>query len=558
MSVRSGATYDVVIIGSGGAGLCAALSARAAGASVLLLEATSTVGGTTVFSGGQVWIPNHPYMSATGIADSREEGLAYLRNTSPERGGPADEARWAAFVDNGPRMIRFLEERTPLRFKPNDYPDYFAEAPGGKPKGRCLESIPFAPGRLGGRRRDLRYPPDINRTNLPLTWAEVHEGLQNFTAREMLKLGPRILYRYAAGQLTGSRALVAGLYAGCLQSGVEVALLARAKELLVTDGKVTGVRFDYPGRRVDVSARGGVILATGGFDWNPDLVKQYVPGRIDYTACVPSNRGDGLLMATAAGARLARMDDAMYWPGIRKPDYFYEGAPLGTLASSLRSFPHCIVVNRTGRRFANESGANFGLDLQVIDRATGQLPNLPCWSVFDAQFLKYGALEAGIMPNKELPSWVRRFDSLDALATQLGIDGGALVETVRRFNACAREGRDPEFRRGEAMHDRCYGAGNTPFPNLGTLEKPPFCAIELVATTLGTKGGPMTTERWEVIQENGTPIPGLYAIGTVADALGRLQISGGGTLGPGLTAGYIAANAAAWRARGGADIGRKS
>ncbi len=552
MTISPGAEYDVIVVGSGGPGLSAALAAKANGAKVLLLEATSTIGGTSICSGGQVWIPNNHHMRNAGISDSREEALDYLRTVSPNRGGPHDEARWAAFVDNGPKMIRFLEERTPLRFQANDSPDYFADLKGGKSTGRALEARPFAPGGVG---KDLRYPPEINRTNIPLTWEETSELIHDISIREIIKLAPRVIYRYLTGKLANSRALIAGLYAGCVQNGVEVALLARAKELLISNREVSGIRFDYPGRSVEVRARGGVILATGGFEWNPELKKKYLRGRIDYPASIPSNRGDGLLMASQAGAKLAHMDEAMYWPGIRDPEYFYEGVPLGSLISNLRSFPHTIVVNRAGRRFGNEAAGNFGYEMQVVDSSTGQLVNLPCWAVFDAQFLNYGAPEAGIWPNKDVPSLVKRFDSLEALASHVGIDRKVLLETVKRFNAGVREGKDPEFQRGEASHDRCYGAADIPHPNLGAVEKPPFYCTELIATALGTKGGPMTSPRWEVLHEDGAPIGGLYAIGNVSDAISDRSISGGSQLGPGLTAGYLAGNAAAIRASRSASAG---
>jgi succinate dehydrogenase/fumarate reductase flavoprotein subunit len=549
--LNAGATYDVIVVGSGAAGLTAALAARANGAKVLLLEATPKVGGTTVFSGGQVWVPNHHHMHEVGGTDSREDALDYLRATSPNRGGALDEERWAAFVDNGPTMIRFVEERTPLRFMANTYPDSHAELKGGKTLGRHLEAVPFAPGGIAGHREDLRHPPEINGTNLPVTWQETYDVLLNFTARKMMGLAPYILYRYVTGQLTIARALVAGLYTGCVQGGVEVVLGARVRELLIANREVQGVRVDYSEPNIDLRARGGVILATGGFEWNPELVRRYLPGRINYPASNPASRGDGLLMALQAGAMLAHMDESMYWPGIRNPKYFYEGAPLANIVTTLCLFPHSVIVNRAGRRFENEASEDFSYAMQARDSSTGELLNLPCWAIFDSQFLQYGAPELGILPNRDVPSWVSRFDSLGQLATHVGIDGIALAQTVKRFNASAREGEDPEFRKGETLSERLYGAGGAPHPNLGPVERPPFYAIELFTTTLGTTGGPMTTGQWEVLHEDGTPIQGLYAVG-ITSALITYHISAGGTLGPGMTAGYLAGNAAAVRASGAA------
>lgn len=543
-----GAIHDVIVVGSGGPGLSAALAASARGARVVLLEATSKIGGTTVFSGGQLWIPNHHHLTETGITDSREEALEYLRAASPNRGGPYDEARWLAFVDHAPRMLRFLEEHTPLRFEPSDYPDCLAELTGGKPTGRNLEAAPYRPGRLHGRRKDLRYPCAINRTNLPFTWEEVR-AIQKSTLRGAIALGPRVLARWITGKLTGSRALVAGLYAACLQRGVEVILDARARSLVTSEGEVCGVHADHPAGAIELRARGGVILATGGFDWNPELRERYLRGRLDHSAAAPASRGDGLLMALAVGARLAHMDEAWYWAGYRNPRYHYEGVPLGSLTTNLRSYPHSIVVNRAGKRFGNESSGNFGKEMQRVDERTGELVNLPCWVIFDGQFRRrHSALEAGIHPWLPTPSWVHRFDSLELLAGGLAIDAEGLRETIDRFNGHAREGKDPCFGRGESAYDRCFGARKAEHPNLGAVEQPPFYAVELVGSAVGTKGGPMTSDRWEVLHEHGSPIPGLYAIGNVSDCIVYLSISGGDTLGPGLTAGYLAGNDAALRA----------
>jgi hypothetical protein len=488
-------------------------------------------------------------MLKNGMHDSAEEALQYLRAVSPNRGGPNDELRWTAFVDHAATMILFLEEHSPLRFESNSYPDAFVELPGGKAGGRNLEAIPFNPGPIAGRRRDLRYPISINRTNLPFTWEEVHELLDH-TLRRIIKLAPRLLYRLITRKLSGSRALVAGLYAGCIDAGVDVLLETRARKLVSQDGAVRGIRAEQAGKTIELGAMGGVILATGGFDWNPDLTKEYLPGRIDYSTATPSSLGDGLLMARQAGAKLAHMDEAWYWAGLRQQDFYYEGAPIGTLISNLRSYPHTIVVNKNGKRFGNEASQNFGNDLQVIDPETKEPANLPCWAIFDSQFRRrYGALEAGIYPLFPAPGWVKKYDSLDDLAESVGIDAFGLRGTVKQFNQCVGDGKDPDFERGSSFYDRCYGAPGAAHPNLGTIESPPFFAVELIATSLGTKGGPMTNQEWQVLDESESPIEGLYAIGNVSDCLTYLGFSGGDTLGPGMTAGFIAGRAAASRAK---------
>jgi succinate dehydrogenase/fumarate reductase flavoprotein subunit len=544
-----GDAYDVIVVGSGGPGLTAALTAAVDGVRVALLEATPKVGGTTVFSGGQLWIPNHHHLPEIGITDSREEALEHLRATSPDRGSAHDEARWAAFVDRAPEMLRFLEAHTSLRFRPSDYPDCLAELKGGKTTGRNLEAAPLRPRGLRGRSRDLRYPCSINRTNLPVTWEELR-AIQKNAIPQAVRLAPRLLSRWLTGKLTGSRALVAGLFDACVGRGVEVVLEARARTLLTSGGEVCGVGAETPAGPLELRATGGVILATGGFDWNPELRERYLRSPLDHSAAAPSSRGDGLGMALQVGARLAHMDEVWHWAGYRDPDYYYEGAPLGSLITNLRAHPHSVVVNRAGRRFGNESSAHFGGDMQRPDERTGALANVPCWVIFDRQFRRRSsALEAGIHPYLPTPRWVRRFPSLEALAQGLGIDPERLRESLARFNRHAREGRDPEFGRGESAYDRCFGARSAPHPNLGSVEEPPFYAVELIGSAVGTKGGLMTSDRSEVLGGGGVAIPGLYAVGNVADAIVQRSVSGGDTLGPGLTAAYVAGRAAAARCR---------
>jgi len=226
------------------------------------------------------------------------------------------------------------------------------------------------------------------------------------------------------------------------------------------------------------------------------------------------------------------MDEAWYWAGLRQPNYYYEGAPIGTLTSNLRSYPHTIVVNKKGKRFGNGASLNFGNDLQVIDPETQEPANLPCWGIFDSQFRKrHAALEAGIHPLFPTPGWVKQYDSLDALAEAVGIDVCGLRETVKRFNECVRNAEDPDFRRCSSVYDRCYGAPDAGHPNLGTIETPPFFAVELIASALGTKGGPMMNGKWQVLDDGESPLEGLYAVGNVADCLTYFSFSGGDTLG---------------------------
>ncbi len=534
--------YDVLVIGSGAAGLAAALAAVKRGKKVALLEASSHIGGTSVFSGGQAWIPNHHYSELVKIADSPKDAADYLRACSPNRTTENDEQRRLAFVENAPKMLRFIEENTPLSFAPNAYPDVFAEWVGGRAGGRNVEAVPFNPGDIHGKRKLLRYPPSINRFNAPLTWTELH-SLLGSPFRTLIKLMPVILSRWMQGKISGSRALIAGLFSGCIESGVEFFVNTPAKKLTIVDGTIRGVtayRNDIP---VEIRANDGVILACGGFDWNDELKQTFLPGKIEFPACIHSNIGDGLLMAMAAGAKTEHLDEAWYWAGFRDSNYFYQGAPLGSLLSNLRAYPHTIIVNKQGRRFGNEATLNFGYAMQECDE-NGNLKNLPCWSIFDHQFRrKYNAMEARIHPLLPLPKWVKKYASIEELADDLEINLSTLKNTLTQFNENARQGLDPEFDRGEGAYDRCYGNPHSAHPNLGTVEKAPFYAVEVKTTSLSTKGGPVVNSKSQVVHKDGDALQKLYAIGNVADCIMYYGCSGGDSLGPGMTAGYIAGNA---------------
>lgn len=530
--------FDSIVIGSGAAGLSAALSLRKQGKSVVLLEATDKIGGTGVFSGGQVWVPNHHYMDQTSITDSTQDVVDYLKACSPNRTSDNDQRRWQAFADNSPKMLKFVEENTPLRFAPNNYPDAFSEWPKGKEGGRNLEAVPFNPGKIKGMRKHLRYPPSINRLNLPLTWSEIH-GILETPFRGLLKKLPLALWRILQGKLSGSRALIAGLYDGCVSSGVSFLMETRAQELIIIDNKIVGVKGLKKNVPIEINARDAVILACGGFDWNKELKEQYLPGKIDYSAAVPSNRGDGHTMAIQAGAKIEHMDEAWYWAGFRNRKYFYEGTPLGSLISNLRSYPHTMIVNKKGLRFGNETGLNFAYEMQVTDEQK-EMVNLPAWAIFDHQFrAKFNAIEAGIHPMLPLPRRVKKYNTLEAMCEDLSVNNEGLKKTLGQFNEGCKLKHDPVFGRGNNAYDRCYGSHKSVHPNLGTIERPPFYAMELEPTMLGTKGGPVTDHNSQVIDAKGKVIDKLYAIGNVADCIMYYACSGGDTLGPGMTAGFI-------------------
>jgi succinate dehydrogenase/fumarate reductase flavoprotein subunit len=539
---------DVVVVGSGGAGLSAALAARAYGADVVLLEKGPTVGGTAALSAGVVWIPGNHHAAAAGAPDHRDDALRYLASLAHDR---QDPALVEAFVDAAPAVLRWLEDNTALRFVALPYPDYHSENPGARPAGgRSLaeEMFPFVElgdwaGRVTlspGQRARLRVGPTES----------VYGGGSGAVATA--------LEREARDLRGWGQALVGGLLDALLRQGVEPVLRARVTELAVADGRVVGVRGTRDGEPFEVRARRGVVLATGGFDWDPDLVRTYLRGPLQNSVAVRENVGDGLRMAQQVGADLGTMQEAYWTPLIRRPGDERHGDgvfPRSATVVAERARPGSIMVNRAGRRFCNEA-TNYNAiagAFHAIDTATQGFGNLPAFLVFDAGFRARGPV-ADCGPNDPVPGWMTRADTLEELAAAIGVDPAGLRATVTRFNEHARAGHDPDFRRGESAFDRANGDPRLPGPaaSLAPLEEPPYYAVEIEIGAFGTRGGPRTDGVGRVLRA-GTPVPGLYAAGNAAASVTGMAYPGGGsTLGPALTFGHLAGRHAATSRDGGA------
>lgn len=534
---------DVVVVGSGGAGLTAALTAARAGARVLVLEKAPGLGGTTIFSGALAWIPNNHLMARAGIKDSVFDALAYMKECL---GDDTDRPRRLAFLESGPEMIRFVEANSPLRFKLTPAPDSFAEKPYGLIQGRNIEPLPLNPSILKEWKRLLLNSPF--RIGVPVTLGEAFAYTtaasgSMVTLLAGLKLGPRYLWRKMTGKLSLGPALVAGLLQGCKQAGVAVMVGTPADELITDNSRVVGVKTLQKGRKRFFQAHHGVILATGGFEWNHDMVKRYLPGPFDYPITSPFCTGDGHRMAQTVGARLGQMDKFMAWSvGFTNGRNTFHGAKLGIFINALLNNPHCIVVNRVGLRFVNEASHNAAQVNFYIDPETGQQPNRPAWSIFDSQWRrKYAEKDMGLTPNKPDPHWLLRADSVPRLAAKAGIDAPGLAATIRQFNHYAKKGRDEDFQRGENAYDRHFVAKSSGNPNLGSIDQPPYYAVRIHASTVGTKGGPITDEHCRVLDEKGAAIPGLLAAGTIAATIiGPITISSSSAIGLVMTQGYIA------------------
>lgn len=522
---------DVVVVGSGGAGLVAALASAAAGATVTVVEKTSALGGTTAVSGGTTWIPANHCAAAAGCPDSAAEALAYLCAGGGER---VRRAHLEVFVDSGPRMLRFVEQHSAVQFVLGNDTDYHPELPGGKDRGRSLIPAPFDPVRLGS------LAPQVRHVDLPVDVAEAY-GSVNPPREQPSGNGPT--------PWTRGRALVGGLVAGCVDLDVRFVTGARVRELLVEGGRVCGVRVETDEGARTLTARRAVVLASGGFEWDTDLVASFLAASIPAPGSPPSMEGDGLRMAVALGAALGSMSEAWWSPMIQVPGERYDGHVHSRMVVSQRLYPRSIVVNRSGQRFTNEAKSyhDVGRDLMAIDSEDGVCANRPAWLVYDAVYRRsYGT--ACIGPDDEDPEWLTPFPTLDALALHHGIDPARLVATVEEFNADVAQGYDPRFHRGASRYALSKGdrAQEGIERTLGPIAEPPFYAVEMHAGTIGTRGGPVTDVDGRVIDIWGTVIPGLFAAGNVAASPTGLMYPGaGGTLGLALTFGYLAGCAAA-------------
>lgn len=529
---------DVIVVGSGAAGLTAAMAASVAGARVLVLEKAAVIGGTTAMSGGCIWVPGHHYMAAMGVSDSRDAVMTYIRAVSPEGWHNTEEALWATFVDNAPEMLKFIEAHSPTRFTPNRDPDPYAEAPGGMAYGRNVSAKPMRLAILGPWRDKIREAS----VDIQLNYEEIVDTFFYSNPKKwMPRYMPRLLWRKLRGMRARGSALTIGLLKGCLDLGVEVWAEASAKRLIKQHGRITGLELERDGKTISVTATKGVILASGGFEWNPEMMAEHFPGPVEWTASPSTNTGDGQRMAAEVGAALDRMDQALVMGTV---PVMYEGRLQGLPAADY-FLPHSMIVNRHGHRFVNEKQMNIGLAFAERDLETGTPKHLPAWRIYDSQF---AAKYPHALPKSSIPDNRFKADTLEELAQQIDVDPSGLAETARRFSAFARAGIDEDFGRGASTWDRNRGGDprHTPNPTLGTIEKAPFYAMPFKASFLGTKGGARTNERAEVLDLSGVPIPGLYAAGNAtANAFGSKGVGAGTTLGPCLTWGYIAGKSVA-------------
>lgn len=542
-------SYDVVVVGAGGAGMAAALAAADRGLDTVLVEKSPYFGGSTARSGGGVWIPGNYALVEAGQVDPGDMDRArqYLDSIV---GDVVPKVRRDTYLDRGIEVMDFIREKTPVRFAwVPQYADYLPESPGGRAAGRSVEPVPMDCRFLGNELDRLHPPYTKAPANLIVTQADFRKislGLRTWRGpATMLKVMVLRLLAMIRGRkmYAMGNAIAIGLRQGLVAAGVPVVYETPLTDLLVEDGRVVGVVVEHGGVRREVRATHGVVLGSGGFEHNQELRERFLPHptSTEWSTAAPANTGAGIVAGSAAGAATDLMDDAWWGPTIPLP-----GRAWFCLAE--RNLPGSIIVNGAGERFMNEALPYVEATKEIYAGEATGVPHVPAYMVFD-QTYRNRYLFAGVPGRQPFPGrWYKegvvvRADSLEELAAKVGVPAHALSATVERFNGFAASGVDEDFHRGESAYDKYY-SDPTVDPNcsLAPIENGPFYAVQIVPGDLGTKGGLVTDERARVLREDGSVLPGLYAAGNASSAvMGRTYPGPGGTIGPALVFGYLAA-----------------
>lgn len=543
---------DLLVVGSGAAGMVAAVFAATNRAKVLIVEKSDMYGGSSATSGGVAWIPATRQALAAGSDDTPEDGFKYIRAlTAPD---VPDSQIWA-FVDNGPKMLEWMEAHSELRYQTTHYCDYHPNLPGGKTAFRSHDVVPINGKLLGEDLLHQRPQHPAAAFFGKINWTVDETGPLLFRLPGWRKIVVRLLLRYALDIpwrfrssrdrfLTLGSALAARLKLSLDKLGVEIWRNTPFVELIEEDGRVTGAVVERDGKRMRIAGRKGVLLAAGGFERSPEMRAKYLPVATIWTGAQPPNTGDAIQGAMALGAKTARLDSAWWGVSLAIP-----GEDKTRLMTFERALPGCIVVNQAGRRFFNEAASYHIAGHAVIANDKPGASTIPSYILFDSQYRKSYPM-GPLLP--DFPDWMHsaairsiliKGDSWEEVARKAGLPADQLKETIDNFNKHAREGRDPEFLRGDDPYDCYYGDPKVkPNPTLRALDKAPFYAFPVYPGDIGTNGGLVINENGQVVDQSRTPIPGLYAAGnTTASIMGYSYPAAGATLGPGMTFGWLAA-----------------
>lgn len=534
---------DLLVVGTGAAGLSAAITAADAGLQTLVVESTELWGGTTMRSGGGLWMPTNLLMNGIGVKDSVADALTYMEAAIGDAGPASSPERRLAFVHAVPAVFGLLDRLGVRWVAAKNYPDYYPDRPGGR-VGRSIEPVPFDAKQLGDWLKNSRYKEGLP---VPLKNDDVWLLSRAWSSPSGFIRGARFVFRTLGGLAAGKKlygmgsSLAMNLMYIVRNQGTEVLLSSPLSELILADGKVVGAVITTAQGEKRIRARAGVVLAAGGFAQNKEWRQKYhgVPG---YSSAAPGDLGTAIEIGQRAGGVLAMMDDAWWGSAVPSPD----GSAQFMLSE--RSMPFSIIVDQTGVRYTNESQSfiDFGHDL--LDR-NKEAPALPSWLIMDHRHRQRYLASSLMMGGKKMrdAGIVVSAATLDELAAKMQINPAALRATVARFNGFAKTGVDADFGRGRTVYDNYYGDPRVkPNPNLGSLEKGPFTTMQIVPGDLGTKGGLLTDEHARVLNEQGDPIFGLYAAGnTTASVMGHTYPGPGSTIAPAVIFGYLGARHAA-------------
>jgi 3-oxosteroid 1-dehydrogenase len=549
-------SVDLLIAGSGGGGMVAGLAALDSGLEPLIVEKQALVGGSTGLSGGIVWLPNNPLMRADGIADSHEDGLAYLADVVGDIGAPSSPARREMFLTAGYEMIDFLIRKGVRLVRCAGWSDYYPNHKGGNAAGRAVEGIPFNAAQLGSWSDKVQ--PSLAKNYGFVVLTNELRSVQYFNrAPRAFAVAMRVFLRSWAARIGRRRILTNGasLIGQMLKSLIDLCngepplwINAAVDDLIIEDGRVVGARIIRDGAPLNIQARRGVLLAAGGFGHNADMRRRYSgdqPNEAKWSIANAGDTGEVLQTAMRLGAKTDLLDEAWWLPSV----FIANG---GTTAASLgsgRQRPGALYVDSTGRRFCNESNSYV-----EVGKAMYANKAVPCWMVFDDGYVR--RYVAGANPLKRrLPASliesgaVKHADTIGDLARQIEVPADALAQTVQRFNQFAAKGLDPDFGRGQSAYNDCLGdPGYRPNAAIGPLERAPYYATKVYPADVGTCGGVITNEHAQVLDEQNQVIDGLYATGnTTATVMGRTYPGAGASIASSMVFGYVAARHAAGR-----------
>ncbi|OBI53398.1 3-ketosteroid-delta-1-dehydrogenase [Mycobacterium kyorinense] len=547
-------TVDLLVVGSG-TGMAAALAAQERGLTVLIVEKSWYVGGSTARSGGALWLPASSVLAERGGDDTVERARTYLQSVVA---GSAPAERSDGYLRNMTATVDMLRRTTPMRFMwAKDYSDYHPEEPGGTAVGRTCECRPLNSAILGEYRSRLR--PGVLEVKLPMPTTGADYRWMNLMVRVPQRGLPTIAKRLGQGvgglllgrrYVAGGQALAAGLFAGILRAGIPIWTGTELHRLTTDGGQVTGAVVGHKGREVTVAARRGVVLAAGGFDHNMGMRWKFQSESLgeNMSLGAETNTGDAIRTAQDIGAAIDLMDQAWWFPAV---------APLPGAAPSVmlaeRSLPGSLIVDQHGARFVNEATDYMSFGQRLLERERSGSPVESMWIVFDQQYRNSYVFAGELFPRMSIPQkWydagiAHRSNGLADLAGKIDVPRSQFTTTVARFNEMSRAGVDSDFGRGSSAYDRYYGDPTIdPNPNLRPLDKGPFYAVKMVLSDLGTCGGLRADDRARVLREDGSIIEGLYAIGnTAANAFGTTYPGAGATIAQGLVYGYVCARHAA-------------